>query len=261
MFLLYLSVKSLICVHAQSPALFQLSPPQVQIDSVFFLAKATVKLALDYPETEIRYTVDSGEVTTLSPLYRQPLVFPASAEIRAKAFHPRLQASEEVHLKLWQLPGNRPRTYWSSEPPPDPGYSAKGLQSLSDGQKGGLNFAAEDHRWLGWQVDTLHLTLTFAEAIPLEKISFSLLENHGAWIFAPEQIIVYHHGQQIGSRTSPVPGQAATPAFRLVTIPLNPGAYQGLDLQMIASALPDWHEGAGQPAWIFLDEIIPVQKK
>ena len=55
-------------------------------------------------------------------------------------------------------------------------------QSLIDGRKGGANFR-NGNFWMGYQADTVEVSLVFDREQVIESITLSVLEDNGAWIF------------------------------------------------------------------------------
>lgn len=250
-----------INLHGQASVRFQLSPPQVEIDSFLFFAEAKVKMYLDYPQTIIRFTTNGQPVDSNSTIYQRPLRVSQSTNLRVKAYHPHLIASEEVGLELRQLPRAEKLMEIHSLPSPDQRYPGQGLQSLSDAKKGPVNFSKEPHSWLGWQVDTLVLFLEFEEALFLRQLSFSVLEHQPSWIFSPCKIIVSFEGTTVGSWEIGDAEQTSMVSAQFLEVPLQEQDYQKLKVTIIPAVLPPGHPGQGEVAWIFMDEIIPQIKR
>lgn len=237
----------------------QLSPPQVQADSVLFEEAAMVRLALDYPGVQLRYTLNGSSVLPESPRYDAALQLKETATVRARAFHPHFAESQEVSLTIRSLKRDLPIKAVAASPSPAPQYAGAGLPALTDRQKGSLNFSASPTAWLGWETDTLHLNVQLESPSAANQLTLSLLDNSGAWIMGPAKVEVYASGEQIGemATTEVQPGAAVQHTF--LEVPLKPGEYKALKVIAIARRLPEWHDGAGRPAWIFLDEIFLSQ--
>jgi hypothetical protein len=258
--LVYFSLLMLYSGLALAQLRIQLSPPQVVVDSVFFAETATVRLELDYPGVELRYTLDGGAVDSQSPVYHEPLRLSQSATVTAQAFHPGFEDSPEAGVSVRSLKYNQPLSVTNAIPIPAPQYTGAGLPALADRQKGALNFSATPRAWLGWETDTLRLQLEAPEAGKANTLVLSLLDNAGAWIMPPATVQVYDAGEEIGRFETAQPEPGAPTRFHFLEVPLSPWSSKGLEVVVLARQLPDWHNGAGRPAWIFLDELFLTQK-
>lgn len=238
----------------------QLSPPQAVVDSVFFTETTTVRLELDYPGVELRYTLDGSPVGSNSSVYKGPLALSQSATVSAKAFHPDFEDSPQVSIAVRSLKYNQPLSITNATPRPAPQYTGAGLSALTDRQKGALNFAATPKAWLGWETDTLRMQLNAPEAGKANMLVFSLLDNAGAWIMPPAVVKIYDAGEQIGQIETARPEPGGPTQYHFLEVPLKPWSSDTLEVLVLARQLPDWHDGAGRPAWIFLDEILLTQK-
>lgn len=238
----------------------QLSPPQTVVDSVFFVEAATVRLELDYPGVELHYTLDGSTVVPESPLYESPLRLSESAAVSARAFHPDFGDSPEVSLSVRSLKYHQPLTVTEASPKPAPQYAGAGLPALADRQKGALNFAATPKAWLGWETDTLFLQIKLPKPNSANQLSLSLLDNAGAWIMPPSAVVVYASGEEVGRLVTEEPEPGTPTGYRFLEVPLMPWDSDTLEVVIPARRLPAWHDGAGRPAWIFLDEILLTQK-
>lgn len=238
----------------------QLSPPLAVADSVFFVESATVRLELDYPGVELRYTLNGSPVSKDSPVYWEPLVLSQSAAVRAQAFHPDFGDSPEVSLSVRSLGYSQRLEVAKAIPGPATQYAGTGLTALTDREKGALNFAASPSAWLGWETDTLRLQLEAPQPVAASQLVLSLLDNAGAWILPPAAVVVYSDGQVVGSTVTEAPEPGGPTRFKFLEVPLRPWRSKTLEVVVLARYLPDWHDGAGSPAWIFLDEILLTQK-
>ena len=90
----------------------------------------------------------------------------------------------------------------------------------------------------------------------------SLLQDEKSWIFLPEAIFVYYYddaqknyrpvGNEIFSHTEPGAKQSSIREIK-------PGSHissQKLKLVLLPlKKIPEWHNGKGNHAWLFIDEI------
>ncbi len=240
-----------------SAQIFTLSPPQVTVDSVFFCRKATLTMAMDHPGVIIRYTRDGQTVTASSPRYETPLHLSESGTIRARCFHLDFNVSREVEIKVHQLDSRASVSIRSLVPPPHNSYPGTGARGLTDQIKGGMAFRSSPDQWTGWELDSVQMEIVLDESAEGRTLRWSTLEDPGAWILAPDKVVLYQNGQQIGGWERMVAPDLASSTFIFPEITLPDSLPKApISVTLYATTLPAGHPGAGRPAWIFLDEIF-----
>jgi len=87
------------------------------------------------------------------------------------------------------------------------------------------------------------------------------LYNPGAWIFPPKEITVSESLNgidfvEISRHMLNEPNESADVVIETFTITLNKEIkFLKLDIDNMA-VIPEWHDGKGNKAWLFMDEII-----
>ncbi|MCB0633760.1 MAG: chitobiase/beta-hexosaminidase C-terminal domain-containing protein, partial [Lewinella sp.] len=243
--------------------LLQLSPPAVKQD-LNPDGKEVIILKHNFPGAVIRYTVDGSDPDSLgSEIYTEPIVPGQYSVIKARAFCAKWIGSETVSTTYF--PRSTPILQAELLSNPNPKYRGSGAAGLIDEQKGfASNFLSP--LWIGFREEPF-VALFYPEdpALPLSTITLSYLQNMGSYIMAPEQVEVWagNNPQQL----------RLVKSFR----PEMPGDYlpnevKGLDVHIPATAdscfkivaqpikkLPNWHQGKGDRAWIFFDEVYFYQ--
>jgi hypothetical protein len=137
-------------------------------------------------------------------------------------------------------------------------YAADGPPTLLDGRVGNSDHTAE---WLGFHGRDLEATIDLGEPTRVDTVAVRCLEQHGLGIFLPEAIAIEASDD----------GETFRPAARLPLAAAAPGA--GSTVESFSAAvgqparfirlrvqnlgtLPAGHPAAGQPAWLFVDEIL-----
>ena len=240
---------------------FQLAAPHLTVDSVFFRKQAQVELAFDLDGAAIRYTTDGTYPNDTATMYKKPIVFTTSGIIRAKATHPDFlsgNAAEKNVFKINFLPDSI-----GLQPTPDTLYRGKGAATLFDLRKGDADL--KSGRWLGFRTDTVVVETRFKNPVSLKTLQVSSLFDAGAWIFPPSRIEVYGASGKGNWQTVGV--WNAREGFRWKDLPSKYDQYQKVIIRPLPvdrlqirvvpfGRLPDGHPGAGQAAWLFIDEII-----
>ena len=240
---------------------FQLAPPQIRVDSIFFRESARVELAFDLPDAVIHYTTTGGYPADNTPVYEKPLMVRETGPVRAKSRHPEFVNSalaEQRVMKVSYLPDSV-----VLHKLPDELYPGNLDKSLFDLQKGSRDI--KDGRWMGFRGDTVVLEAYFKQPVTCKLIVLSTLVDADYWIFPPERIEVYGASgdkdwQYMGVRIFREIGVAKKPVadytlFQKVL--LRPVSTERFQIRIFPYGnLPSWHSGAGTPAWLFVDEVV-----
>lgn len=240
---------------------FRLAPPKIYADSIFFLRHAEVKMAFDLDRADILYTTDGSIPVSGSDVYNQPFPVNTSASIQAVSRHPDYISSRPATLQLVKAGYVPDSTRLLTQP--DPTYVGRKAATLFDLQKGSRDI--HDGRWLGFRKDTVTAEAGFARPVQCRQIIVSTLSDPGAWIFPPRRVEVYGAAkggkwELLGSwapRSEIAWKNQATRYELFQEIDLSKTEVQRIRVVVIPYGyLPSDHPGAGNQAWLFLDEII-----
>jgi predicted alpha-1,2-mannosidase len=143
-------------------------------------------------------------------------------------------------------------------------YTASGKDALIDGLLGGNEFRTGDYQ--GYYNQDVVALVTFQTPLALSEVGFSYIQDHKSWIFAPSAIKVEG---SIDGVTYVALGQRVLPQAKPTDKnPLRNQVLLELDndkqlkykyLRYTISnpgKLPEWHLGAGNPTWLFVDELL-----
>jgi hypothetical protein len=238
-------------------AVFQLAPPMLEYPSAFFSKTTSFEVVFNQPGAEIRYTLNGNEPTEKDALYSAPVSITKNAMVKVKAFGRNFLPSETVTaqfikngIELKQVSFSKPNEYY-----------AKGKADILNDNTGGLlNYRSGS--WLGYDSDTATIDVDLKKPEAINSVLISLLRDEYAWIFLPEQILVYYYNDR---------QKAFIPAGKETFVHETPGPKQ-CDMRKITFAeklktdklkivlvplkkIPDWHQGKGNHGWLFIDEI------
>jgi predicted alpha-1,2-mannosidase len=143
-------------------------------------------------------------------------------------------------------------------------YAASGKNALIDGLRGGNEFRTGDFQ--GYYNQDIVAVVAFTEAKTIEAVGVSFIRDQKAWIFAPRKITVeaslngkdyFTIAQQELPEAMPTD---KNPFKDEVLIELNNDKqlkYKSLRYTVSnPGLLPNWHLGAGNPTWLFIDELL-----
>ena len=125
----------------------------------------------------------------------------------------------------------------------------------------GEAFQVGRENWCGFWGDDLMLMIDLGQEREIRSISAGFLQNQEEWIFAPTAVEFLTsldgmddmritselcQGLEKDERVMKVYARAEYPGLRT----------RYIKVQARHEALPGWYPGAGQPAWLFVDEIV-----
>ncbi len=218
---------------------------------------ATLMLSTEVPGTPIRYTTDGSLPTPASTLYQEPLTINRSMTIRAGAFdgHGLLDSVTSRSL-VFHKAAFKPVKLLNRYAR----YAAGGPGALTDAMQGSKWYA--DGRWQGYQGNDLVATVDLQDTIAVSKIVTRYLQDPRSWIFFPDSV-QYQISLNDSAYTDVArfvnPAPTAPQPAEIKEFAKDFPAAKARYVRVIARNLgtcPDWHAGKGQPAWLFVDEIV-----
>ena len=134
-------------------------------------------------------------------------------------------------------------------------YNAK----VNDGRRGTLDH--KDNYWQGYHGVNFEATIDLGTATDIRSISCSFLQKHSAWIFLPTEVHfeISKDGNEYLSLKQFEQETVKDPAYRIKdyvhTFSQNKVRYVRVSAKNVG-VCPDWHPGAGNRGWLFVDEIV-----
>ncbi len=225
-----------------------LATPLVESSSIF----ASPKNKLQAPYLDGQTTLKVTHLETGKELQQMSLSTPGTYEV--KAVQAPFLSSSPVHVEV--LPHGKPIAALSWTTAKKPSYFKGGSGVLTDGKHAAIAF--QDKGWTG--ADTpFRLQLELEQETQVDSIVLGVLLNASAWIYPTANVTITPEGangkHQPFTTSITLPYSANAVAHCFVSLPLGLQT-QRLELEFTPKALPKAHPGAGQPAWLFLDELI-----
>ncbi|PRY02915.1 hexosaminidase [Pontibacter ummariensis] len=217
-----------------------------------------VSLFTEAMHGEVYYTLDGSDPSTQSILYEQPIQMDSSVVLKAvtvvKGNVMGLKPAEQS-FSMHKAVG-RDVQY---EHPASIHYAADGPNSLTDGVRGRH---AVGKYWHGFSRKDLIATIDLGETKTISNITLGCLQHYRDWIFMPSSVRfeVSTDGKNFKEaktvkNTVPLNEKKATIHDFRVDFPVQKVRYVRVTARHLSS-IPEGHNGAGQPAWLFADEII-----
>ncbi len=234
------------------------TPPDIHDDGAWFLESSMLELSAK-PGAEIRYTLDGSLPDSTSAAYEKPITIDRSLNFAARAFYPDREPSPPVEKKFIHV--RYPPLDVTLETEPDSAYAGLGKASLTDLRQGSAKFR-DGNAWLGWEEVHPGMIFDLGQPRRISMVLISSLEDSESWIFFPRgaRISVSTNGvdfQEVTStnfRTPSEPAPARTNLFECA-FEAREARYVKVEVQNRGTN-PSWHEHAGEPCWVFIDEII-----
>ena len=143
----------------------------------------------------------------------------------------------------------------------NPSYSAGGADALMDGIYGKLNWRAGD--WQGYQGQDVEVIMAFEQAKEISSIAANFLEDQNSWIFYPSVVSFYvsddsvHWNlvESISTHKSDHAEQTSISKFQTTNNTQIPNSKYVKMIAQNFGPMPQWHEGRGNPTFIFIDEL------
>ena len=218
-----------------------------------------IKLSLfTYDNAPIYYTLDGSVPTEKSTPYSQAIEIKSNASVKAIAIRK----------------GNNSKVYSNSflfnkatlkdvklEKEPHHKYAFKGGITLVDGKRGGANFNSGE--WLGYADTDCIATIDLKEPTDVSEVIVGTFLEPSSWLFGATEYTVATSNdgknfKTVFNQKYPVldketkdktildlKANFTVVKARFVKVTLKP-----------TKSMPNWHQGKGKPAYLFVDEII-----
>lgn len=229
--------------------------PIIKVASDVFFETLNVELSHLDSDVKMYYTTDGSTPDENSTLYTEPFVIDQSSDVMVVAVKDG-KKSNVVEGNFKKIAAGRTikiENRYNSQ------YEAGGDIALIDYQRGSNNFRVGT--WQGYHGVDLVATVDLSEVQEINRLAGSFLQDQKSWIFMPKQVefFVSNDGKNfksIGVMDNTISQETEEPVLHEFSFDKKLSARY---IKMVAKkidACPDWHVGAGEPGWIFCDEIV-----
>jgi len=216
-----------------------------------------VSLSTEAWKPEIRYTTDGSEPNFSSSKYTEPFTIKESKTVKAVVVKDGKPMSKPLATEFFihkAIACPLKMKFANSKY-----YNSSGEFSLVNGIKGSKNHG--DGNWQGFNGDDLIATIDMGEIKSFSTVKVGFLQNVGAWIFYPTELIVEvsidgENFKKIGAEKNKV---GSMEPERLIQELVVKKKSKAQFIRVTAKSLgtcPKGHAGEGKPAWLFVDEIV-----
>lgn len=231
--------------------------PSISLKHEGFGQPVKVSINKPFPELELRYSLDGTAPNQESILYETPFSCAERTIVKAQIFIKNRAIGDLIEEEA--SPSKNIKTAILTTPPAKR-YKGNDVFTLFDNQSGDVDFKNE--KWLGFRAKDFEIIIDLGESQTLNEIGIGYLINHGSWIFAPTEVEASFSidGQHFvplfkeSMEESTNQKESVVSSYIKKISPVNAN-FLKLKVSNIGKC-PDWHTGAGEPAWLFVDEVI-----
>jgi len=234
--------------------------PVIQAESKSFKDKMEINLSSVNPTDELYYycfSKDTSMVFVPYKKYEKPFVIDESSQVLAYAKNGNYK-SQPISATFYKKPNNYTINIKSKY---NPQYHAGGPEGLLDGIYGTENWRKGD--WQGYQGQDFEAVIDLQKEQTVSSLSANFLQDSRSWILMPTKVEYYISddnvnftlvGVQFNEDVNPKEDKNVIKTFGK-RFPLPKQARYVKIKAYNFGKLPDWHQGYGGDAFIFIDEI------
>lgn len=244
-------------IEAHIPVNTMVAAPIIKSEEQLFKNSMDISIkAINYKEANIFYTTDGSNPSRASSIYFKPFKIDSSCTIKAKIYNGK-DSSVVTEAKFYKLKHNYNLTLVSK---PCGQYQDCGPYSLMDGLYGSLNWRTG--HWMGFQDNYFECVIDLKNKKEISYIGLNCLQDSHSWILMPTQVNFYisddtKNFKQIGvleNNIKPEDPEVIVAKFGKLLEKTVTARYIKITAKNYGT-LPEWHQGKGGEALIFVDEI------
>ncbi len=236
-----------------------LSPPMFKTPAGIFDKPVTIEMKHPFRGVEIRYTLDGTSPDSVnSQLYKEPVNIDSSTILTARAFKKGWIGSNDAKAAYIKR-GYKPDSVELITPPDDK-YKLGSVSLLSDGDFGDRD--VRNGGWFGYRQNDAGFYLYFNDAANIGSVILNMLQNTGGLIFPPVKLEVWggmnkEQLKSLGIIKPEMPVKNLPNSMLQEKVVFASTSVKVIKIMVSRlSKLPEWHAGKGQPAWVFVSEIV-----
>ena len=137
-------------------------------------------------------------------------------------------------------------------------YAKGGSDALVNGVVGSEG-RFNDNEWLGWNEDDFGATVSFDEKTSIQKVGLRFFNAPSSWIYLPREVAIYGSMDginfvELGNKNDVDYKKSGN---RLIEFNINSREVKYIKVKAKNfGMIPKGENGAGNPSWLFVDEIV-----
>ena len=188
--------------------------------------------------------------------YTKPFIISETVKIEAYVQHDYMMPGNTISAQFFKKPNNYTIDIKSTY---NPQYHAGGNDGLLDGIFGTTNWRKGD--WQGYQSQDFEAVVDLQETKSISEIHSTYLQDQRSWILMPTKVEYYISMDNVNftllgtssNDVNPKQEENSIKDFRCISTPINARYVKVKAINF--GKLPEWHQGFGGDAFIFIDEI------
>jgi hexosaminidase len=208
---------------------------------------------------KIYYTLDGNDPDTNSIIYNKPFLINKTTTIKAAIFKNNIPIQGITKMTTFNGYELGKKIFYA-EPPSEKYIGENRNNTLIDGLRGSTYFY--DGNWQGFLKNNFDVIIDLGTSASVNKISVDFLHNLSSWIFLPLSINISVSADGIDYQDFKSYLNTAEQETDSLFIKVFNEEINGMNIRFIhiiaknIGVCPSWHVGAGEPAWLFCDEIL-----
>jgi hypothetical protein len=231
--------------------------PVIQADSKSFKDKMKIELVSKNPKEELYYHIfskDTSMVFIPYLKYEKPILIEKSCQIIAYSEINNLK-SNTISATFFKKPNNYTIDIKSKY---NPQYHAGGPEGLIDGIFGTENWRKGD--WQGYQGQDFEAVIDLQKEISIHSVGATFLQDSRSWILMPTKVEYYISSDNsiftlAGTISNDFDAKETENKIKNFKLDKEMKTKYVKIKAYNFGKLPEWHQGAGGDAFIFVDEI------
>lgn len=205
----------------------------------------------------IYYTLDGSEPNSNSEKYKDKISIQKSVTVKAAVIGKNYKSKVFKQSFAFNKATLKPVVLKNQ---PVERYRFKGAETLVDGKTGTTVFSTGD--WIGLFNENFEAVVDLKSIQEVTEVAINTFVSPNDWIFGSKQFIVSLSND--GTNFTPVYGKNIEIASQgdnasILNLKANFESQKARYIKIVApifEKIPQWHYGAGQPTFLFVDEII-----
>ncbi len=233
--------------------------PLIQAEGKAFKDKLAIDIVSQNPTDKIYYYIEKKNESKSAKIweaYKGQIIIESNTEILAKSQNEKGN-SAIVSAQFYKKPSNYTIEIKSKY---NPQYTAGGDEGIIDGINGTENWRKGE--WQGYQSQDFEAIIDLQTEKNVSNFSATFLQDSGSWILMPTKVDYYVSNDNVNFNLVGSVANTISPKTEVNKIEKfeyqSPQELKAKYIKVKAynfGKLPDWHQGAGGDAFIFIDEI------
>lgn len=237
-----------------------LPAPTLDPEKIFFREPFYAKLTHPLNVIDIRYTLNGIDPDDNSAKVNDSLLVDRNFTLKYYASKGGWEPSAMDSIQF--LKSDLEPASYNLTHSPDQKYLGVGKKLLFDLTKGSTNFG--DDAWMAFKDNPFSLACEFENEMIMSEIILSSMVHTDPYIFPPSKISVYggissDEVKLLGSLSPKEPRERIGQHFEFYQVSVKPQSIKFIRIEVTPlKRIPMWHQGKGERAWFFIDEVVFV---